>query len=172
MSYLGGSFFLIRVVLFSIQMVLFSIQRPIKNHLRSGHLDKKNVWGPGSFKLLTSKTSHNIGIALFIKTAILVKLGGVLYILLFYIKDLDFLIKKEEVYSAHYQFSSWNHSNSGHCNKKVEVKDFYRTRVRSLVMLVSDWLTHSLLFSKLDWCDPGVWRCELKTSWGCYCCWC
>ena len=48
---------------------------------------------------------------------------------------------------------------------------FYRTRVRSLAMLVSDslanslthWLTHSLLFSKLDWCDPGVWRCQLKT---------
>ena len=34
---------------------------------------------------------------------------------------------------------------------------FYRTRVRSLVMLVThsltNWLTHSLLFSKLDWCD-------------------
>ena len=47
---------------------------------------------------------------------------------------------------------------------------FYRTRVRSLVMLVSDWLTHSLLFSKLDWCDPGVWRYQLKTCWYCYCC--
>ena len=22
-------------------------------------------------------------------------------------------------------------------------------------------LTHSLLFSRLDWCDPGVWRCQL-----------
>ena len=32
-------------------------------------------------------------------------------------------------------------------------------------------LTHWLLFSKLDWCDPGVWRCQLKTCWGCYCCW-
>ena len=61
----------------------------------------------------------------------------------------------------------------------VEMKQviyyFYRTRVRSLGMLVSNWLTHSLthslLFSKLDWCDPGVWRCQLKT---CYCCscWC
>ena len=34
---------------------------------------------------------------------------------------------------------------------------FYRTRVRSLAMLVThwltDWLTHSLPFSKLDWCD-------------------
>ena len=53
---------------------------------------------------------------------------------------------------------------------------FYRTRVRSLGMLVSDSLTHSLpnslLFSKLDWCDPGVWRCQLKTCWDCYCCWC
>ena len=38
--------------------------------------------------------------------------------------------------------------------------DFYRTRVRSLAMLVTHSLTHSLthwlLFSKLDWCDPGI----------------
>ena len=33
-------------------------------------------------------------------------------------------------------------------------------------------LTDSLLFSKLDWCFPGVWRYQLKTSWCCYCCWC
>ena len=34
-------------------------------------------------------------------------------------------------------------------------------------------LTHWLIaFSKLDWCDPGVWRCLLKTCWGSYCCWC
>ena len=32
-------------------------------------------------------------------------------------------------------------------------------------------LTESLLFSKLDWCDPGVWRCQLKTCWCCNCCW-
>ena len=37
---------------------------------------------------------------------------------------------------------------------------------------VTDSLTDSLLFSKLDWCDPGVWRCILETCWGCYCCWC
>ena len=53
---------------------------------------------------------------------------------------------------------------------------FYRTRVRSLVMLVSNslthWLTDWLLFSKLDRCDPEVWRYQLKTCWGCYCCWC
>ena len=55
---------------------------------------------------------------------------------------------------------------------------FYRTRVRSLVMLVTNSLTHSLTdsvtFSKLDWCDPGEWRYQLKTCWGCYCCscWC
>ena len=61
---------------------------------------------------------------------------------------------------------------------KVDIQDmiFYRTRVRSLAMLVTHWLTHSLthelLFSKLYWCDPGVWRCQLKTCWGCYCCWC
>ena len=37
---------------------------------------------------------------------------------------------------------------------------FYRTRVRSLAMLVTHWLTHwlthSVTLSKLDWCDPGV----------------
>ena len=30
---------------------------------------------------------------------------------------------------------------------------------------LTDWLTHWLLFSKLYWCDPGVWRCQLKTFW-------
>ena len=45
-------------------------------------------------------------------------------------------------------------------------RHFYRTRIRSLAMLVSNWLTHWLthwlLFSKLDWCDPGMWRWQLK----------
>ena len=43
---------------------------------------------------------------------------------------------------------------------------FYRTRVRSLGMLVTNSLTNSLTnwlpFSKLDWCDPGMWRWELS----------
>ena len=47
-----------------------------------------------------------------------------------------------------------------------------------LPLSLTDWLTHSLpdslthwlLFSKLYWCDPGVWRWKLKTCWGCcYC---
>ena len=51
--------------------------------------------------------------------------------------------------------------------------NFYGTRVRSLLPLsLTDSLTHFVLFSKLDWCDPGVWRCQLKTCRGCYCCWC
>ena len=33
------------------------------------------------------------------------------------------------------------------------------------------WLTDSLLFSKLDWCDPGMWRRQLKICWSCNCCW-
>ena len=41
----------------------------------------------------------------------------------------------------------------------------------SLTHSLTDWLTHSLLFSKLDWCDPDVWRCQLQTCWGCYCWW-
>ena len=55
---------------------------------------------------------------------------------------------------------------------KEKVLCFYRTRVRSLALLVTNSLTDSLPFSKLDWCDPGAWRCQLKTCWGCYCCWC
>ena len=59
--------------------------------------------------------------------------------------------------------------------KRKTYLSFYRTRVRSLVMLVTNWLTNwlanSLPFSKLDWCDPGIWRWQLKTYWGCYCCW-
>ena len=52
------------------------------------------------------------------------------------------------------------------------LNSLYWTRVRSLAMLVTHWLTHSLTqslpFNKLDWCDPGVWRCQLNTCWGCY----
>ena len=35
-------------------------------------------------------------------------------------------------------------------NTCLHISHFYRTRVQSLVMLFSDSLTHSLLFSKLD----------------------
>ena len=28
-------------------------------------------------------------------------------------------------------------------------------------------LTHWLLFSRLHWCDSGLWRCQPKTSWCC-----
>ena len=37
----------------------------------------------------------------------------------------------------------------------------------SLTDSLTHWLTHSLTpVKKLDWCDPGVWRCQLKTCWG------
>ena len=36
---------------------------------------------------------------------------------------------------------------------------------------LTDTLTNWLLFSKLDWCDSGMWRWQLKTCWSCYCCW-
>ena len=56
----------------------------------------------------------------------------------------------------------WDHVN-------VPRFHFHQTRVRSLAMLVTNSLTHSLtnslLFSKLDWCDPGMWRWQLKTCW-------
>ena len=42
----------------------------------------------------------------------------------------------------------------------------------SLTNSLTHWLTNSLLFIKLYWCDPGVWRSQLKTCWSCYCCWC
>ena len=35
-----------------------------------------------------------------------------------------------------------------------------------LPLPLSNLRTNSLLFSRLDWCDPGVWRCQLKTCWG------
>ena len=41
-----------------------------------------------------------------------------------------------------------------------------------LSLSLTHWLTHWLLFSKLDWCGPGVWWCLLKTCWGCYGCLC
>ena len=28
---------------------------------------------------------------------------------------------------------------------------------------LTSWLTHELLFSKLDWCDSGLGKCQLKT---------
>ena len=33
-----------------------------------------------------------------------------------------------------------------------------------LIPWLTDSLTHSC-FSELDWCDPGVWRWQLKTYW-------
>ena len=51
-------------------------------------------------------------------------------------------------------------------NSLVHLITCYRTRVRSLTMLVThwltNWLTHSLLFSKLDWCD--VWLVGITTQ--------
>ena len=39
-----------------------------------------------------------------------------------------------------------------------------------LCLSLTNSLTDSVTLSKLYWCDPGVWRCQLKTYWGC--CWC
>ena len=36
---------------------------------------------------------------------------------------------------------------------------------------VTNLLIHWLLLSRLDWCDPDMWRCQPKTCWGCWCCW-
>ena len=32
-------------------------------------------------------------------------------------------------------------------------------------------VTNSVPFRRLDLYHPGVWRCQLKTCWGRYCCW-
>ena len=48
----------------------------------------------------------------------------------------------------------------------------YFIRPESDHWLVTNCLTNWLPFSRLDWCDPGMWRCQLKTCWCCYCCWC
>ena len=41
----------------------------------------------------------------------------------------------------------------------------------SVTNSLTDSLTDSVTFSKLDWCNPGVWRCQLKTCWCCNRCW-
>ena len=57
-------------------------------------------------------------------------------------------------------------------NSRLPLSFNYRTRVRSLFTLVTNsltnWLTHSLPISKLDWCEPGMWRWQLKTCWSCF----
>ena len=47
-----------------------------------------------------------------------------------------------------------------------------RWTCHSLTDSLTHSLTHWLPYSKLDWCDPGVWRCQLKTCCGFYCCSC
>ena len=59
-----------------------------------------------------------------------------------------------------------------------QIISFYRTRVRSSVMLVSDWLTDWLTDSLTNSCLVNLidvtlaCECQLKTCWGSYCCSC
>ena len=55
---------------------------------------------------------------------------------------------------------------------EIQKIHFYRVQVRSLSTLVTHSLPNSVLFSKLDWCDPCMWRWQLKTWWGRYRCLC
>ena len=48
---------------------------------------------------------------------------------------------------------------------------YYLSDPSPIIVYPCNSLTHSLLFSKLDWCNPGVWRFQLKTCWCCNCCW-
>ena len=87
---------------------------------------------------------------------------------------------------SHPKLKTWHlfRTSTAPCNSPIvnlkmlcgTLLHFYWTRVRSLAMLVThwltDWLTDLLLFSKLDWCDSGMWRWQLKTCWSCCCCWC
>ena len=48
-----------------------------------------------------------------------------------------------------------------------------KEQVLSMAIFVSTHqLTHSVAFSRLDWCDSVLLRCQLKTCWGCYYRWC
>ena len=38
---------------------------------------------------------------------------------------------------------------------------FIGTESNHWLCSLTDWLTHSLLFSKLDWYDPGMWQLKL-----------
>ena len=68
--------------------------------------------------------------------------------------------------------TSWSSEDSHPSGNKSRYSCcyFYWTRVRSFFTLVTnwltdwltDWLTNQLQFSKLDWCDPGLWRWQLK----------
>ena len=51
----------------------------------------------------------------------------------------------------------------------ISMVDFYH---HWQPLSLSDSLTHSVTFSRLDWCDPGKWIRQLKTCLGCNCCWC
>ena len=67
-----------------------------------------------------------------------------------------FLCKPQIFYeSSKYNFAIFIGPESDHC----------------LPLSLTHWLTNSLLFSKLDWCNPGVRRCQLKTCWCCNYCW-
>ena len=40
--------------------------------------------------------------------------------------------------------------------------------IGELPLSLTNWLTHPVTLSRLVWCDPGVWRCQLRTCRGCY----
>ena len=85
-------------------------------------------------------------------------------------------LKLEQPFTFYFEVIIYWYSNMTHTRFfLLSFFTFYQTRVRSLFILVThsltNWLTDSLLFSKLDWCNPGVWRYQLKTCWCCNCCW-
>ena len=74
------------------------------------------------------------------------------------------------------QSTNWSLASS-----QIGLREFFVFILNSTLPFLSDpspiignacqWLTDWLLISKLDWCDSGMWRWQLKTCWSCYCCW-
>ena len=63
---------------------------------------------------------------------------------------------------------------TNHCHKSISWLVFFFIGPESNIwqsLSVTHWQTHPIPFSRLDWCDPGVRRCQLKTCWYCNCCW-
>ena len=85
-------------------------------------------------------------------------------------------LDKQKDFSSQYVFPSKNLDfvlntsiNSYSFKAFHNLVSFYRTRTQSLPSLVNitKWLTHWLLFSRLDWFDSGLWGWLLNTSqWG------
>ena len=68
----------------------------------------------------------------------------------------------EQLYQFHVDYS----------NEEIDYNIFIGPESdHCLPLSLTHSLTDSVTFSKLNWCNPGVWRYQLKTCWCCNCCW-